>query len=185
MDAIFQPGACWLVIAENGCTVVRIQPGGDKCHFPGENGAHSLDRVQEWLSPVWTATMLRCVQCLKRVAQQLQPGTQVDICDDCRSAAGAPQPASYWIAYLNGQPDILQVVENGIRLLGQREVHPLTEVREWLMPIWGPDMAYCPGCSQAKAKRDIVFFFRKSPKGVCKDCTEHFDLDALPKKNRV
>lgn len=185
MDAIFQPGACWLVIAENGCTVVRIQPGGDKCHFPGEIGEHSLDRVQEWLSPVWTSTMLKCVQCLKRVAQQLRPGVQVDICDACRNAAGAPQPMSYWIAYLDAEPDVLQVVENGVRLPGRQETYPLVQVREWVMPIWGPGMAFCPGCCQAKSRKDIVFFFHRSLKGVCKDCSEHFDLDDVPKNSHA
>jgi hypothetical protein len=38
-------------------------------------------------------------------------------------------------------------------------------------------MAYCPGCCQAKPKKDIVFFFRRSPKGVCKDCSEKFDFE--------
>jgi len=112
------------------------------------------------------------------VAQQLQPGVRPDICDECRSAAGAPQPMSYWLGYLDGQHEVLQVVENGVCVPGRRDTFPLGEVREWLMPIWGPDMVYCPGCCQAKPKRDILFFFRRSPKGVCKDCSENFDLEA-------
>src|ERR1035441_10874348 len=79
MDAIFQPGDCWLVIVDNRCTVLRIHHSSNKCQFPGESGEHPLDRVQEWLSPVWTATMLKCVRCLKRVAQKLQPGVRLDI----------------------------------------------------------------------------------------------------------
>ena len=58
-----------------------------------------------------------------------------------------------------------------------RKPIPWRQVREWLMPIWGPDMAYCPGCCQAKPKKDMVFFFRRSPKGVCKDCSENFDFE--------
>lgn len=185
MDAIFQAGAWWLVIVDNRCTVLRIQPGGDKCQFPGESGEHSFDRVQEWLSPVWTATMLKCVQCLKRVAQQLRPDRRIDICDECRSAAGTPQPASYWIAYLNGEPDVLHVVENGVRLPGKQETYPLALVREWLMPIWGPGMAFCSGCCQAKPSKDFVFFFRKSPKGVCKECSEHFDLEPAARSDHA
>jgi hypothetical protein len=38
-------------------------------------------------------------------------------------------------------------------------------------------MAYCPGCCQAKPKQDIVFFFRRSLKGICKDCIENFDFE--------
>jgi hypothetical protein len=84
---------------------------------------------------------------------------------------------SYWLACLDGQPEVLQVVENGVRLPGKPETYPLQQVREWLMPIWGPDMAYCPGCCQAKPKQDIVFFFRRSLKGICKDCIENFDFE--------
>ena len=177
MNVIFQPGACWLVIVDNRCTVLRIQSSGNRCQFPGEGGEHSFDCVQEWLSPVWTATMLKCVQCLKRVAQQLHAGVRLDICDECRHAAGAPQPMSYWLGSFDGQPEVMQVVEDGVRLPGKQEGYPLTRVREWLMPIWGPDMAYCPGCCQAKPKKEILFFFHESPKGVCKDCSENLDFD--------
>src|ERR1035438_7459626 len=72
MDAIFQPGACWLVIVDNRCTVLRIH-NSNKCQFPGESGEHPLDRVQEWLSPVWTATMLKCVRCLGRGDARVPP----------------------------------------------------------------------------------------------------------------
>ena len=177
MDFIFQPGAFWLVIVDNRCTVLRIHSSSDKCQFPGESGEHPLDRVQEWLSPVWTATMLKCVQCLKKVAQKLQPGVRLEICDECRSAAGAPRPMSYWLGYLEDQPEVLQVVENGVRLPGKQETYPLRQVRKWLMPIWGPDMVYCPGCCQAKPKKDMVFLFRRSPKGICKDCSGNFDFE--------
>ncbi|HOC54240.1 MAG TPA: hypothetical protein PKI20_01315 [Verrucomicrobiota bacterium] len=177
MEALFHPGACWLVIVDNRCTVLRIQPGGDRCQFPGENGEHSLGRIQEWLSPVWTATMLKCVQCLKRIAQQLKPGAKLDICDQCRNTVGSPRPMSYWLGYLDDQPEIVRVVEDGIHRLGEAQTYPLAHVREWLMPIWGPDMVYCPGCCQAKPRKDIVFLFHRSPKGVCKDCSEHFEFE--------
>ena len=177
MNAIFQPGACWLVIVDNQCTVVRIQSGGNRCQFPGEHKEQTLERVQEWLSPVWTATMVKCVQCLKQVARQLHTGVDLDICDDCRNAAGKPRPMSYWLGSLDGQPEIVQVVEEGIRRLGRAQTYPLALVREWLMPVWGPDMVYCPGCCQAKPRKDIVFLFRDSPKGVCKECSENFDLE--------
>ena len=45
MDVIFQPGACWLVIVDNRCTVLRIQ-SSNKCQFPGESGEHPLDRYR-------------------------------------------------------------------------------------------------------------------------------------------
>jgi hypothetical protein len=129
--------------------------------------------------------MLKCVQCLKRVAQQLQPGARVDVCDDCRSAAGAPRPMSYWLAYLDGQPEVLQVVEKGVQSFGKQETYPLAAVREWLLPIWAPGMAFCSGCCQAKPSKDFVFFFRKSPKGVCKECSEHFDFDPAARSDHA
>lgn len=44
------------------------------------------------------------------------------------------------------------------------------------MPVWSPEMAYCAGCGQAKPKRDMVFLFTGSPKGVCKGCSEDLDF---------
>jgi len=185
MDAIFQPGACWLVIVDNRCTVLRIQPGGNKCQLPGESGEHSFDRVQEWLGTVWTPAMFQCARCLTGVAEKLQPDNLTNFRNSFPSATGSPRPQSFWIASVNGNPDVLQVVENGIRLPGCRETYPLEQVRGWIMQVWSPEMAYCPGCGQAKPSRDMLFFFRNSFKGVCKDCSEYFGFDTAPKTDRV
>jgi hypothetical protein len=185
MEAILQPGACWLFIVDNRCTVLRITASRDKCLFPGESAEEPLDRVQEWLTPVWSTTMLQCSQCLTQAAEKVQPGGRTNVREELRSDGGSPRPQSFWIASVNGHPDVLQVVENGIRLPGHRETYPLAHVKVWIMPVWSLEMAYCPGCAQAKPRRDMLFFFRGSPKGVCKDCSEDFDIEAMRETNHA
>jgi hypothetical protein len=177
MESIFQPGACWLAIVDNRCTVLRIDNSTKKYQFPGETNEHSVDRVQEWLAPVWTATMLKYVQGLERVAKTLEPVTRPDLHDEYRNAVGSPRPMSYWIGYVDSRPEVLLVVEDGVQLHGKQGTYPMENVREWLLPIWSPEMAYCPGCCQAQLKKDIVFFFRGSPKGVCKECSENLEFE--------
>lgn len=178
MEAILQPGACWLVIVDYGCTVLRVASSRDKCLLPGETDQQPLDCVQEWLAPVLTPAMVQCSRCLSTVAEELQPDNCTDLRKSLPNATDLPRPQSFWIASINGTADVLQVVENGVRLPGYRETYPLEQVRVWILPVWSPEMAYCPGCAQAKPRRDILFFFRNALKGVCKSCSERFDIDA-------
>lgn len=176
MKAVLQSGSCWLVVANNQCTVLRVAPNTDACLFPGEVDEQPLECVQEWLAPVWTPTMLKCSRCLKQVAERLQPDHCCSVRETFPSVTEPPHPQSFWIAAVHGHPDVLQVVENGFRVPGRHGTHPLEQVRVWIMPVWSPEMAYCASCAQAKPKRDMVFLFTGSPKGVCKGCSEDFDF---------
>jgi len=127
---------------------------------------------------VWTPAMLQCSRCLSTVTADRQPEKRTDLRKNLSNATGLPLPQSFWIASIKGTPDVLQVVENGVRLPGYRETYPFEQVNLWILPVWSPEMAYCPGCAQAKPRREMLFFFRNPLKGVCKSCSEHFEADA-------
>jgi len=138
----------------------------------------NLISVQEWLAPVWTPAMLQCSRCLSTVTADRQPEKRTDLRKNLSNATGLPLPQSFWIASIKGTPDVLQVIENGVRLPGYRETYPFEQVNLWILPVWSPEKAYCPGCAQAKPRREMLFFFRNPLKGVCKSCSEHFEADA-------
>lgn len=185
MEAVLQPGACWLVVVESQYTVLRIAPTPDRCLFHGESDEHPLTRVQEWLAPVWTPTMHQCSHCLTSIAERLGTHNHANRRRRSGVSSAPPQPQSFWIASIRGNPDVLQVVENGVRLPGRRETYPLQQVRLWIMPVWSPEMAYCTGCGQTKPRHDMLFFYRGSRKGVCKNCSEAFDVEAVFESNRI
>ncbi len=163
---------------ENRFTVLRIAADRGKCLFHGDPEHHPLDRVQEWLTPVWTPTMHQCSRCLTAAAGRLRSHKRASPAGESQTASATPQPQSFWIAAINGNADVLQVGGNGVQLPGCQETYPLPQVSLWIMPVWGPEMAYCSGCSKTKPRADILFFFRGSRKGVCKDCSDEFDLEA-------
>ena len=102
MEAILQPGACWLVIVDYGCTVLRVASSRDKCLLPGETDQQPLDCVQEWLAPVLTPAMVQCSRCLSTVAEELQPDNCTDLRKSLPNATDLPRPQSFWIASING-----------------------------------------------------------------------------------
>lgn len=174
MKAMFQPDSCWLAVVDNQCLVLRVGPDGNHCLFPGEAMGQPLNRVQEWLAPVWTANMMRCSLCLKRAAEKLQTGS-------CLAIHKLPElllPQSYWIGTISEQTGILQVVEDGVRVPGRQGMLPLNHVELWIMRVWGPELVYCPGCAQAKPRHDMVFLINGTPKGICRECSDSFDFNA-------
>jgi hypothetical protein len=172
MKALLQPGSCWLAVVEGQCTVLKVGPTVRSCFLPGESAEQPLNRVQEWLVPVWTSGMLRCTRCLVAFASRTRHH-----CQGLSTEQAAPRLSSFWIVFLSDIPEIIQVRADGVRLPGEANPIPLATIGGWIMELWGPDMIYCVGCRRAKQRKEAVFLLENSFKGICKECSANLELE--------